>query len=77
MVPRNTTLTAQRYKGVKSGYQAPFPLWIVPPHYTKIQGHQRSSTPFREDPRHQHTSVSPPHQNPHKREPARGSVPQK
>ena len=48
------------------GYQVPFP-WIVPPHYTQVQGRQRSLTPFREDPRHRPTSVCPPHHN-HTRE---------
>ena len=54
------------------GYQAPFP-WIVIPHCTQVQGHQRYLTPFREDTRHRpHLGVSTPQPQ---GEPARGSAP--
>ena len=55
------------------GYQVTFP-WIVPPHYTRVQGHQRSLTPFRADPRRRPTSVCPPHHN-HTRENLPGAPP--
>ena len=37
--------------------------YIVSPHYTQVQGHQKSLTPFREGPRYRLTSACPPQHN--------------
>ena len=52
----------------------PFPQ-IAPPHYTQVQGPQKSSTSFREDPRHQPTSVVSSTPQPHTREDQPGAPP--